>query len=219
MVAAKRGHPMPLVIHPRVRRIAGRLAAMTCLAMFATTGAAMASCPSQPVSQPFAQFGDTNSYFLAPGGSFEGSPAQVGWALSPGAQLTPGNETYYVNSPTDSQSLTINAGASATSPAFCLDSTMPSFRFFVQEPSLGEDLQVQLITRGGTTSPGNSPVTQTLATVSDGSVLSWSPWNPVSITAAIPAGSSVNANLKFSVAPGQGAWQIDDVYIDPYRVG
>jgi hypothetical protein len=206
---------MPYVIHPRVRKLAGRLAAMTCVAMFATTGAAMASCPTQPVSQPFAQFGDTNSYFLAPGGSFEGTPLQVGWNLS-NAQLVPGNETYYVNSPTDDQSLKINAGGSATSPNFCLDQTMPSFRFFVQEPALGQALNVSLITHAG---PGPRPTIQPLATVADGSVLSWAAWNPVTITANIPAGGSVTANLQFSVPPGMGAWQIDDVYIDPYRIG
>ena len=123
---------MPYVIHPRVRKLAGRLAATTCAAMFLSTGAAMASCPSQPVTQPFAQFGDTNSYFLAPGGSFEGNQWQNGWNLN-NAQITQGNETYHVNGAGDNQSLTINGGGSASSPDFCLDSTMPSFRFFVQE--------------------------------------------------------------------------------------
>src|SRR3954447_22121352 len=31
------------------------------------------SCDNGAVSQPFAQWGDDNPYFLAPGGSFEGS--------------------------------------------------------------------------------------------------------------------------------------------------
>ena len=208
---------MPYVIHPRVRKLAGRLAATTCVAMFATTGAAMASCPTQPVSQPFAQFGDTNSYFLAPGGSFEGTPSQVGWNLN-NAQLVSGNETYYVNSSSDSQSLQINAGGSATSPNFCLDQTMPSFRFFVQEPVLGQPLNVTLITHGAGAS---HTVTQQVATVSDGAVLSWAAWNPVTFTANIPSGGSVTANLQFSVPSGAGlgTWQVDDVYIDPYRIG
>jgi hypothetical protein len=208
---------MPFVIHPRVRRAVGRLAATTCVAMFATAGAALASCPTQPVSTPFAQFGDTNSYFLAPGGSFEGTPAQVGWSLGPGAQLTSGNETYHVNNRADDQSLTINGGGGATSPFFCLDGTMPSFRFFTQEAALGQNLQVQLLTRSQS-GPGTTQL-QNVATVANGSVLSWSPWNPVTITASIPAGGSVEAALSFRVAPGPGSWQVDDVYVDPYRLG
>jgi hypothetical protein len=125
---------MPLVIHPRVRKSIRRVAAMTCFAVFASSGAAFASCQSQPTSTPFTQWGDNNSYFLIPGGSFEGSPSQVGWTLS-NASLTAGNEPFNVNSSSDSQSLTIDAGGSGTSPWFCVDNTMPSFRVFAHQVS------------------------------------------------------------------------------------
>ena len=58
---------MPLVAHPRVRKAVGRIAAMTCVAVFASTGARSLR-RVQPVSTPFAQFGDTSSYFLVPRG-------------------------------------------------------------------------------------------------------------------------------------------------------
>jgi len=81
---------MSAVIHRRLRRAIFSVASLTCVAMFASTGVALASCPTQPVSTPFSQWGDSNDYFLVPGGSFEGTSDQVGWTLS-NASLTTGN--------------------------------------------------------------------------------------------------------------------------------
>ena len=121
-----------------------RLAAVTCFALFALPGVASAACPDQPVSTPFSQWGDTNAYFLAPGGSFEGSTDDVGWTLS-NASLTPGNEPFLANNSGDSQSLTINGGGTATSPFFCVDNTMSGIRFFAQQVADGSDLRVRAL--------------------------------------------------------------------------
>ena len=85
------------------------------LGVLASTGVALADCPAQSVSTPFSQWGDTNNYFLVPGGNFEGTSDQVGWTLS-GASLTPGNEPFYVDGSGDSQSLTISAGGPRRRP-------------------------------------------------------------------------------------------------------
>jgi hypothetical protein len=204
---------VPLVIHPRVRKTIGRVAALTCAAVFVSSGAAFAAqCPTQSAKQKFSKWGDSSSYFLVPGGSFEGTPAQVGWTLS-GATLTAGNEPFHLNAASDDQSLEIGGGASATSPAFCVDSTMPSIRFFVRQTEPGSDLRVQ-----GVVPTPHGPLTVTVADLPDGS-LSW--WTPVEITVQtnrIPKGFSVAAAMRFLV-PGSGSWQIDDVYVDPYRAG
>jgi hypothetical protein len=205
---------MPLVIHPRVRKSIRRVAAMTCFAVFASSGAAFASCQTQPTSTPFTQWGDNNSYFLIPGGSFEGTPSQVGWNLS-NASLTAGNEPFYVNNSSDSQSLTINAGGSGTSPWFCVDNTMPSFRFFAHEVSPGSDLLVQGVVR-----TWSGTQTFTVADISDGTMSSWGPVAPISVnTASIPNGVSLPVEARFVVPGNTGSWQVDDVYIDPYRAG
>ena len=69
---------MPLVIHPRVRKTIGRIAALTCAAVFVSSGAAFAAqCPTQSAKQKFSKWGDSSSYFLLPGGSFEGTPADL----------------------------------------------------------------------------------------------------------------------------------------------
>jgi hypothetical protein len=85
--------------------------------MMFSTGAALAACPTQPTSTPFAQFADNNSYFVALGGSFEDTAQNSWWIYNPG--LTSGNEPWDVTASSDSQSLQINSGSFATSPSFC----------------------------------------------------------------------------------------------------
>ena len=204
---------MPLVIHPRVRKTVGRIAALTCAAVFVSSGAALAAeCPSQTGKQKFAKWGDHASYVLVPGGSFEGTPAQVGWTLS-NATLTPGNEPFHLNSATDNQSLLINGSGSATSPVFCVDSTMPSLRVFVRQTMAGSDLKVQ-----GLVQTPRSPFAFTVADLADGSEPGWAAVQITVPTNRIPKGLSIPAALRF-VVPGGGSWQLDDVYVDPYRAG
>jgi len=200
-------------IPSRLRAGALRIAALTCVAVFASTGVAFASCPSQSVTTPFTQWGDSNSYFLIPGGSFEGTPDQVGWTLS-GASLTPGNEPFYVNGSGDSQSLTIAAGGSATSPYFCVDNTMSDLRFFAQEATAGSDLQVQALVQ--TT---NGVQTYPISDLADGSITSWAPSDPIGDAGNLPDGETLSVALEFSVPQSAGSWQIDDIYVDPYRSG
>jgi hypothetical protein len=207
------GFSVPLVIHPRVRKTVGRIAALTCAAVFVSSGAAFAAqCPTQSVKQKFSRFGDHSDYFLVPGGSFEGTPAQVGWTLS-GATLTPGNEPFHLNSPTDDQSLQISDAGSATSPAFCVDSTMSSFRFFVRQTVPGSDLKIQ-----GVVQTPRGPLSLTLADLPDRSLSSWTAVQITVETKRIPKGFSIGAAMRF-IVPGSGSWQIDDVYVDPYRAG
>ena len=212
---------MPLVIHPRVRKTIGRVAAMTCVAAFATTGTALAACPAPTVSTPFSQFGDTNSYFLAPGGSFSG-PGAGGWSLS-NASLTPGGDPFNIGGP-GSQSLTISGNGSAQSPSFCVDSTMPSFRFVANEATAGSDLKVDALYHvtgpggaGGALANGNSTVA--LTDIADGANgTTWAAVTPIAFT-QLPSGATVQVSLRFSVPQSSGAWQIDDVYVDPFRMG
>jgi hypothetical protein len=201
------------LIRSRLRAGVLRIAALTCVGVFASAGVALASCPAQSVSTPFTQWGDNNSYFLIPGGSFEGTPEQVGWTLSD-AILTPGNEPFYVNSSSDSQSLTISAGGSATSPFFCVDNTMSDLRFFAQEAAAGSDLQVNALVQ-----TGNGVQTVPVEDLADGSMSSWAPTQPVGDTSALADGDTLQVALELSVPRSAGSWQIDDVYVDPYRSG
>lgn len=203
---------MPVVIHPRVRRLVGRIALLTCLGVVGGAGTALAACPAQPLSQPFSPWGDENSYFLVPGGSFEsGTPS---WSLQ-NAALTAGNEPFAVGSATDAQSLTINAGGSATTPFFCVDDTMSSLRLFTVQDAPGSDLQVQALVSG---SSGVSTVA--LADLADGSVTGWAPTQPITgDTSSLQGGQTAQVALRFTVPGSAGSWQLDDVYVDPFRSG
>lgn len=207
---------MPLVIHLRVPKAIRRVATLSCLAVFASTGAAFASCPAQPVSTPFSQWGDSSSYFLVPGASFEGTADQVDWSLSNASATAGSNEPFRVNGSSDGQSLTINGGGSATSPFFCVDNTMPDLRLFAQQIAAGSDLRVDALVQ---TPSGVTAVP--VAALADGSMSSsWAPTAPISgNTAAIPNGASIMVALRFEVPSSAGSWQIDDIYVDPYRAG
>ena len=196
-------------------RVARRAAALAFLGVFAVPGIALASCPAQPVSTPFLQWGDNNSYFLIPGGSLEGTSDQVGWTLS-NASLTPGNEPFYANDSGDSQSLTISGGGSATSPFFCVDNTMGSLRFFAQEVSSGAGLRVLALVQNS----DGSVTTVPIAHLADGSISTWAPTDPITgNTSGLADDQTLSVALEFRVRSSAASWQVDDVYVDPYRSG
>jgi hypothetical protein len=201
---------LAFLIRPPFARVVRRAAGLACLILVGTAGAALADCPPPPVSTPFAQWGDTNSYFPVPGGSFEG--AATTWSLS-NASLSAGNEPFDVNDPGDSQSLTIAGNGSATSPYFCVDNTMSSLRLFAEQVSAGGDLQIAaLVPRP------DGVVTVPVADLADGSMPAWAPTQPITGDSS-QLGDSVMVALRFSVTGSAGAWAIDDVYVDPYRSG
>jgi hypothetical protein len=221
MAASHGGIAVPYFISLRARRTVRRVAVATCFAFLAIVGSALADCPAQPVSTPFQQWGDTNSYFLVPGGSLEGTLDDIGWNLS-NASLTQGNEQFNVNDPGDSQSLTINGGGSATSPYFCVDNSMASMRFFAQQTNPGSDLQIQAVIQ-----TWHGPVVKSIGDIADGSMSAdgstppaWAPTDPIDGGASqLPAGRTLMVALRFQVPSTDGTWQIDDIYVDPYRSG
>jgi hypothetical protein len=196
------------------------IAALAVLGLLAVPGGAFASnsilatCQTPPISTPFSQWGDTNDYFLAPGGSFEGTADQVGWTLS-NATLTSANEPFLVNDPGESQSLTISGGGSATSPYFCVDNTMSSLRFFAQQVSAGGGLRVQALVQ-----TSNGVTTESLTRLYDGSMPAWAPTNPIATDfSGLADGQTLTVALRFMVRSSSASWQIDDVHVDPYRSG
>jgi hypothetical protein len=168
------------------------------------------SCPVGQTAQLFSQFGDSASYSLVRGGTFEGPTG--GWSLT-GASVASGNEPFYVNSPSDSHSLNIQGGSEAISPSFCLSNVFPSWRFFLESqgnsPAAELDVWVQWTDAHGNS--GQVPVTALLGQTYS----SWAPSPVLTAGSVLPSGTTVNAQLVFSAMPGD-AWNIDDVSVDPY---
>jgi hypothetical protein len=203
---------MPLVIHPRVRKGFARVAAMTALGFFASTGLAAAACPTQSATQALSQFGDSHNYFLAQGGAFEDATLPAGWTAS-GASLTAGNEPFNIHGTGDSQSLLIQGGGSVTTNYSCIDNTITSFRFFAKQASAGGGLKVEVLVKMGWGYPMTLPVTL----LPDGSVPNWDLTDSLAAAGSLAPGQTAQAAIRFSVPQGAGSWQIDDLYIDPYR--
>jgi hypothetical protein len=172
-------------------------------------GAALISnggCPGVSVSQPFAPWGDSSSYELVPGGSFEGS--LTGWSVAGGATTVTGSEPYGVSGP-GRFSLLLPAGAWAQSPPVCVDAAHPTFRFFARNRSLLATIAVQVVYP--------TPL-GTLALPLGAAALSpaWSPTLPMltgSIAGALLAGGRTQLSLRFTALAGSS--QIDDVFVDP----
>lgn len=160
----------------------------------------------EPMSQPFAQWDDTNSYTLIPGGSFEpGAPA---WSLRGGATVVGGNEPFAA---TGSHSLNLPAGSYATSPFMCVGTLSPTLRVFGFSSSTDTALTVQILAKNafgvltvlgvGIVYPGQT---------------SWSPTNPALFPQSLGALLTNTTQVAFRFAPTNGSWTIDDTYVDPF---
>jgi hypothetical protein len=192
---------------------ASSLAVLAAVAPSANAGLlslATGACGQQE-SQPFARWGDYNSYVLVPGGNFEsGAP---GWLLTGGAQVVAGNDPYTGGS----DSLSLPAGSSATSPAACTGIDHPSARTFVRNTgSSSSRLRVFATYRLAL----GLPYTISLGQVSGSA--SWQPTAPLQMGLLNNVLGSVTlsqSTISFTFVPADnsGNWQLDDVYLDPYH--
>jgi hypothetical protein len=193
------------------------LAVVTAVATFAATAgpapaSVPASCPTVAVSHPFAPWGDTADYRLAPGGDVE--DAGVSWSLAGGAGAVEGNESFMVSKPRDHLSLRLPATASATSKRTCIGAQDPKFRFFVKRSGglTTSRLVVEVVYND---SSGEHARRAGLVSGSD----RWAPSPALPTIVNLMAqtqGKAMNASFRFR-PQGGGTWSVDDVYVDPGR--
>jgi hypothetical protein len=191
----------------------------TASAVLATAGTANAGvvvatakdCSAQSLSQPFAHWGDTASYTLVDGGDLENGLS--GWTASGGAHAVSGNEPWNVGGAGDDQSLSLPAGSSALSAPICVGLEHPTLRFFARKQSgLLSTLAVSVRV---TTSLG------LVVEVPVGVVLGGSSWAPSSrelvVANLLPLFPGQYTAVQFRFTPLLGSWQVDDLYVDPFR--
>ena len=174
--------------------------------------AAAAGCPSIPTTQAFAPWGDVADYFKAPGGDFESGAAA--WDLTGGATAVDGSAPSAIGGADDQRSLALPAGSSATSPTMCIGIEHRTMRFFARGATSGAIL-VEAIYEKRTAK--EKSVRVATVSVSD----DWAPTKALPLIVNDIAASYDNAlpvALRFTPV-GTGTWQIDDVYVDPYRTG
>ena len=163
-------------------------------------------------SQVFSGFGDSSYYARLLNGGFEnGSTA---WVLSGGARVVSGNEPYYLTGNTsDSHSLLLPAGSSAYSGTVCFKLGDWHLRFMAKRLSASGGLRVQVIV----------PSLLGILTILDGGTVNgsgtWAPSPRMTLLLSNVLSLIGTRAVAFRFTPvGAGAsYQIDDVYLDPWK--
>jgi hypothetical protein len=204
--------------NPKIRAALAALAATAASAALAAPANAgiltksATDCDAPVNSHPFAQWGDNASYKPVGDGGFEGGAA--GWTLSGGAKVVSGNESYNVSGAGDSRSLELPAGSSATSPTVCVGLSEPTLRYFARKNS--GLLSTMTVSVKVETSLG------LVVTVPIGVDLGgkWHPSIPTLIIGnLLPLLPNDMTPVRFQFTPILGGdWQVDDVYVDPFRM-
>ena len=182
------------------------MAVVTALACAATASAGLITTGSGGYCDPdatraFARWGDSAYYARLMNGGFENGA--TGWTLSGGAKVVAGNEPYFVSgNRLDSRSLLLPAGSSAYSGTVCF--------------ALG-DWHLRLLMRNVGSATGG------LLTVLDGGTVkgsgAWSPSPRLALALSNVTSLLGTRAVAFRFTPvGAGAaYQLDDVYLDPWK--
>jgi hypothetical protein len=200
-----------------VRRItvAAVAAAMLLLPQIAHAAGEAGRCPDYPLERPFVRWLDPLNYTLAPNGGLEAGATS--WRLQGGAQVVPGNESFYVGGPEDRSSLYLPASSSATTETTCVELIDPVVRLFVRnQGSLLGTLKVEALYKDAFGIDRAMTVGLVVGTPA------WKPTLPIPILAQLthpPLVTDGHVDVAFRFTPvGPGsAWRIDDVYVDPFK--
>jgi hypothetical protein len=181
-----------------------------------TTSESVATCEAPLIEQPFLSFKDDRDYVLAPGGAFEDDSLD-GWSVEGGAGVARGNEPFNLRGTTDGYSLSLPAGASATSPTMCVDLHWPTMRFVAKQAAEKDaELEVEVLYPEAEAKNATWHDAKRLkAKLKDG----WRPTDDVKLSpnrgGKFAGGRPVA--LRFTNTSDSGLWQIDNVYVDPKR--
>lgn len=169
-----------------------------------------ASCPVQPTTKAFAAWGDTADYSLLAGGGFE--PGTSGWQLnSAQARLVTDQDSFNVGGK-GTRALELGAPASAASPAFCVDTTNPHFKFMVKT------LKATTLTTFIQYQRADGTWANAMSTQAKRGASGWQPTDPNPLSTSVPglvAGKTANVRLWWINTGGTS--RIDSVMVDPYR--
>jgi hypothetical protein len=163
-------------------------------------------CNDGALTQPFRAWNDNATYKNV--ATFENGTA--GWSLTGGAKVVSGNEPSSVNAKGDAHSLQLPVGSTATTPPVCVGLAEPTLRFFAKRDSgllSSVVVSVQVQTSLGLW------VALPLGVDLGGA---WHPSGKMLILAnLLPLLPPDRTAVRFTFAPLLGAYQIDDVYVDP----
>ena len=125
-----------------------------------------------------------------------------------------GNEPWKVGGSTHNSSLLLPRGSQATTGTMCVGLLHPTMRFFAKRTSgwLLDTLKVEVLFE----SSGGQVLSLPIGLVLGGG--SWQPTLPFPVLASLlPLLPGEQTPVAFRFTPVGGNWQIDDVYVDPWR--
>jgi hypothetical protein len=175
----------------------------------------LTSCPAYEVGQPFLPWLDPMYYTRAPNGGLESGSDD--WTLSDGAVVVDGNETYRVGGDNDSHSLSLPVSSSATTTPICVALQDPTVRLFIKNTgSQWSDLEVEVLY----TDAFGKVRSSTVATLIAGRT--WKATAPLPFRAQLSHPPLVTDGatwvaFRFTPRGTRGDWQIDDVFVDPFK--
>lgn len=191
--------------------VAALATSSTAKAGLISTGPASYCDPSS--TQAFGQWADSSRYTLLPNGGFENGSAA--WGLAGGARVVDGNEPFFLRQKGDRHSLYLPEGSSAYSATMCFALADWHLRFVMRNAGSAKgSLRVSVIVPsllGG------------LLTVLDGGTVkggaSWTPSPRLALLLSNVTSLLGTKAVAFRFTPvGSGAvFQIDDVYLDPWK--
>jgi hypothetical protein len=169
-----------------------------------TAAPSSSACPDRTFTTVFSAYQDNALYTLAPDGDFEAGAA--GWTLAGGAAVVDESSSIQLGAALGAKSLELARGASATTPAICVERGFPSFRFVTRGAGV---LRVQVLYADGRS--------KKTGRIKAGNA--WKVTRKLSLTQGrfhVKAGESANVQLRFTAS--RGTVRMDDVYVDPrYR--
>ena len=192
-----------------VRSLVVAAVAAACVLVPGTAAAAGTACKAAPTAAQFSRWGDLNQYKPFPGAAFESGAS--GWSWGNKANIVSGDDAHLL-SMVGTHAVNIPATGTARSPWICVDSTMPSMRFFLRRVSGTGPLTVT-----GVLSTGSGKMVTLVTILSPGT--SWTVSPPIVFPPAFMseiAAGGINTQFHFAAAE-DSSFRIDDIYLDLFK--
>jgi hypothetical protein len=170
--------------------------------------AALTDCGERTTTNPFSAWGDDADYFLAPEGDFSSSDR---WTM---------NDHAAVDRDGADNALVLEDGGDAMSPVLCVTADLPTIRFFARNDGGAADsrLEVSVVYEGADGNVKRLKVARLRA---------GDDWQPaiaipiyVNALAAFADDGTAPVVIQFhatGVKAKLGRWQVDDLYVDPFK--
>ncbi len=160
------------------------------------------SCSAPTLTQPFLSWGDSHYYVLAPGQRPDSFTAS-GWTLSGGASLT----SAQLADGSIGTVLSLRGGASAISPAVCVNSSYPVARTLIRTVSGAPSVSFEV------SHAGQAGIDKAADLYSQPNT--WTLSNPLNLQTASMTGWQLE-RFEFVAGGASGDVQLYNFYLDPY---